>query len=325
MTTWIAGVDAGGTHTVAVACNLDTGELRETETGPGNPWSAGSLAAGTAIEEALAGVLALAGVHPHELAAAVLGVAGNGRLGLPPDFAQHIEAWGLPARTRVTSDLVIAAASTLGREPGVHLIAGTGSVVGVQHAPGRLEQIGGWGWFLGDPGSAFDLGHRALRWWAGVSDGLAGDAILEARLQAATGEQSLADVAERCTRPDTERAWIGRLGAQVPIAAEAGSAVARALLDASLEGLAWEIGGARDRLEGSARVWCGLSGGMARSPEYLSLLRVRLETLAGRFLGLRVASRPVHGALLLAESTLDRSPMVEKIVRDLLPTCLTFD
>lgn len=66
------------------------------------------------------------------------------------------------SRIRVVHDarLVLAAA---GRDSGIALIAGTGSVAYGRTQDGREAQRGGWGWMIGDEGSAVWMTREAAR------------------------------------------------------------------------------------------------------------------------------------------------------------------
>jgi N-acetylglucosamine kinase-like BadF-type ATPase len=76
---------------------------------------------------------------------------------------------GLAARVHVISDAQAALLGALGREPGVLLLSGTGSIVVGRNARGRWARAGGLGPILGDEGSGFWLGREWLR--ARVRDG----------------------------------------------------------------------------------------------------------------------------------------------------------
>ncbi len=80
------------------------------------------------------------------------------------------------------SRLVLAAA---GVDSGIALVAGTGSVAYARCADGREWQRGGWGWMLGDDGSAVWITREAAREVTARADarrplGPLGDALLAA-------------------------------------------------------------------------------------------------------------------------------------------------
>ena len=67
------------------------------------------------------------------------------------------------AQLRVTSDLEIALEAAWGAGEGMILLAGTGSAALGRDARGRLARAGGRGPWIGDEGSAFDIGRQAVR------------------------------------------------------------------------------------------------------------------------------------------------------------------
>lgn len=70
---------------------------------------------------------------------------------------------GLAARVHVISDAQAALLGALGKQPGVLVLSGTGSIVVGRDARGRWARAGGLGPILGDEGSGFWLGREWLR------------------------------------------------------------------------------------------------------------------------------------------------------------------
>lgn len=303
---WFLGVDAGGSQTRAVVWRYDSNEFYEGDDGPGNPWSAGVLPAAEAIGGACAQALALAGKHPHELSAAVLGIAGNGRQGLPAGFVDTVAEWGLPSRHCLLSDLEIAAVAGLGPRVGLHVVAGTGSALMLRYPDGRLEQLGGWGWFLGDEGSAFDLGRRALQWWAAVSDGVAVETAFLETLRGACGADHIVELSEKLRNPAESRAWIARLAVTVRESAEEGEPTAGKLWKSALEPLIDHSTAALERLEGGRNL--SFSGGLATASWFVRSFCQELESRSVGIDSVSVVSNPVNGALRRAEEIVKLTP-----------------
>ena len=63
----------------------------------------------------------------------------------------------------VESDARAALQGAFAGEPGVILIAGTGSIAFAKAPDGSIHRCGGWGYLLGDEGSGFDIGRNGLR------------------------------------------------------------------------------------------------------------------------------------------------------------------
>ena len=70
---------------------------------------------------------------------------------------QGIDPAGNPASDRilVTDDALIALAGATAGEPGLVVIAGTGSIAFGRNSAGRTARAGGWGYLFGDEGGAF--------------------------------------------------------------------------------------------------------------------------------------------------------------------------
>ena len=67
------------------------------------------------------------------------------------------------AQTIIESDAFIASIGAIGVDPGVLLIAGTGSIVIGRDKNGSMFRVGGWGPYFGDEGSGFWIGREAVR------------------------------------------------------------------------------------------------------------------------------------------------------------------
>ncbi|KIY23858.1 MULTISPECIES: BadF/BadG/BcrA/BcrD ATPase family protein [Mesobacillus] len=67
-------------------------------------------------------------------------------------------------KIKIKNDAQAALASGTWGESGLILIAGTGSIVyGISTTTGKSTRVGGWGFLLGDEGSGFYIGQRALK------------------------------------------------------------------------------------------------------------------------------------------------------------------
>lgn len=158
----VVGVDAGGTSTRALAIDASgavTGSARGEGANPNShsPTEAAARIAGT-IERALGG--------RTDVLAAVVGLAGVSKLSDPAVAAVFAQAWegiGLSGLVRVVSDAEVAYASATTAPDGTVLVAGTGSVAGRIRKRRMVATAGGYGWLLGDEGSAFWLGREAVR------------------------------------------------------------------------------------------------------------------------------------------------------------------
>lgn len=69
------------------------------------------------------------------------------------------------------NDVEIALAGSLNGEEGINVISGTGSIAQALDKDGNLHRCGGWGYRLGDEGSAYYIGMNTLKMFTMQSDG----------------------------------------------------------------------------------------------------------------------------------------------------------
>jgi N-acetylglucosamine kinase-like BadF-type ATPase len=158
---YVLGFDGGGTKTDCVLMNESGGILARSRSGASNPTSFGAEASLAALSEAATDALRAAAKSEKDVVFILAGVSGAGE----PDMRWTLET-GLQdrfpnAQITVTSDLVLSLGAT-GEIPSVVVIAGTGSAVLGRTAPLELARAGGFGPVIGDPGSAYDIGRRAV-------------------------------------------------------------------------------------------------------------------------------------------------------------------
>lgn len=160
----VVGLDAGGTSTRALVLDLDGARLGQGLAGGANPNSHPPDVAAAHIAEAL--TEALDGLDSRRVRSGVLGMAGASRMADPAVLDLFQAAWeraGLHCPMRVVTDCEAAFATGTSSPDGTVLVAGTGSIAGRIRDHRMVGQSGGYGWLVGDEGSAFWLGREAVR------------------------------------------------------------------------------------------------------------------------------------------------------------------
>ena len=201
---FVLGLDGGGTKTDCVLMDEAGAILARSQAGPSNPLRVGFGAAINAIREATRLAIAQAGL-PMDSAAAVVcaGLAGAG----PPESAEKIRALltsefpGSNIRLCTDLDLVLAA---MGEGPAIVLLAGTGSFAVGRNAAGETARSGGYGSQIGDEGSAYDIGRRAVLTAMHENDRTGADSMLGARLLRELGCTSWSEVKTRAQAASDE-------------------------------------------------------------------------------------------------------------------------
>jgi N-acetylglucosamine kinase-like BadF-type ATPase len=155
------GFDGGGSKTDCVLMDEAREVLARTRSGPSNPTRVGLETAIATLLRATDKALAASGKSPSDITSICGGIAGAGVSGAIPRFAQELRHKFGNALVSVNSDLNMALAAS-GDPPSLAVIAGTGSAVIGRDVTGNIAREGGLGPVLGDPGSAYDIGRRAV-------------------------------------------------------------------------------------------------------------------------------------------------------------------
>lgn len=128
-------------------------------------------------------------------------------------------------------------AGTLG-EPGVLLLAGTGSICIARGPSGEHVRAGGWGYLLDDVGSGHWLGREGIRRALRAEDGRDPATVLSTVLAEAAGVTDVTELVGPIHRGAFDRTAIARLAPLVARAAKEGDAVATVIMDEAAVGLA---------------------------------------------------------------------------------------
>src|ERR1019366_1829257 len=154
------GIEGGGTRTVALLADSSGQTLRRLETGPANM----KLLTEAQLTRQFRSI-ATALPRPDALGIGLSGAWAEA------DFRQVRSAaarvWpGIPCCATSDLESALTAAAVGGRTervPQVLIVSGTGSGCYGKSLKGRGVKVGGWGHMLGDKGSGYDIGLRALQ------------------------------------------------------------------------------------------------------------------------------------------------------------------
>lgn len=158
---WL-GVDGGGTNSRAAIVDA-AGTIRgEGRSDAANLLRVGLDNAVNHIRQAVTDACREAAITVEQISAACIGLAGVSQ----PDYHRQMldalkAALPIPA-IQLETDARVALAGATGNQPGVVIIAGTGSIACGINSRGRFARAGGWGPIMGDEGSGSYIGRRAL-------------------------------------------------------------------------------------------------------------------------------------------------------------------
>ncbi|WP_163508877.1 N-acetylglucosamine kinase [Fodinicola acaciae] len=157
------GLDSGGTSTRCVITTLDGRPLGRGR-GPGASTQSSADPAG-ALSGTITAALADADVPASAVVTAVVGMAGAGSGRRPAALAALADAArrsGLPRTPELVTDLETSYAAGTAAERGLLLISGTGAITAWLEDGVVRHRADGYGWLLGDAGSAVWQGRRAV-------------------------------------------------------------------------------------------------------------------------------------------------------------------
>jgi N-acetylglucosamine kinase-like BadF-type ATPase len=317
---WLLGIDGGGTCTRAALAPLEGGDPVYGEAGPSNWTTLPPEACLATIDAAFAQLRPV--MKPGGVAALCLCSAGYYAPHHEQLVRQALQQRWPGARLRLETDLVGAWAGALAAQPGIVLIAGTGSVAYGRLADGREARAGGWGPLFDDEGSGYWLACRGLQAVAKSLDGRGLETELGAAFRALRpelGDEPAAWLrALLARRPGRDE--VGDLARAVSAAAEQGDRVAAALLRSTAHELASLVGAVAAQLNRPSPLAWSWSGGLLRR-----VPRVREEVQ--RFVSswgwgpelVEPQLAPEDGALLLAEAALGREGLAARLRARLQP------
>lgn len=148
-----------------------TGAVAGYGTAPGANRNSGGDTAGslrTALRQALDDL------DPALVINGVFGIAGAGAAGRPAAVRAANEAWtscGIPGAPTVVTDIAVAFAAGTTAPAGIVVFAGTGAGAAAINDGSIVRRADGYGWLVGDEGSAVWIGKEAVRAALAAFDG----------------------------------------------------------------------------------------------------------------------------------------------------------
>jgi N-acetylglucosamine kinase-like BadF-type ATPase len=273
--------------------------------GPSNIQAVGEDAALRELNTAVAGAFHSAKIARIPVAAASLGLAG-----IDLDGIDVIRGWAslvdLAEKVSVANDATLLFAAGTPEGWGVAVVCGTGSIAFALDRSGKEARAGGWGYLMGDEGSAFRLGLLGLRAACRRADGIGEPTRLLDAYLARLGTKDPRDFIPAVYRGAWDKAAIAGLAPIVLELASAGDAVARAIFESESLELARTVAGAvvNGNLPREG-VPVALTGGLVlNSAPYREQLLANLRTCGVMSGPVGLVDDPALGAVVLARKLL---------------------
>jgi N-acetylglucosamine kinase len=229
----VIGVDGGGTKTACAVADETGRVLGASVGGPSNHLrlAGGVRAVLPVLHEVSREALAKAGLAGARVSVACLALAGVGLSGKCPDLLPVAAAAVCADEVLLENDAIAALVGGSASLCGVAVIAGTGSIaVGIDHKGARARS-GGWGFRIGDEGSAYQIARSALTAVARARDGRGEQTGLTAKALAYYGIDSTDDLRRVLYLPGDANSSIAGFCPLVVEAAREGDSVARRILN----------------------------------------------------------------------------------------------
>lgn len=303
----VIGLDAGGTKTVCYLAD-DDGALIAEARGPGAHLTAEGIGG---VEPTLRDVIGqvLSG-RSRELSGICLGMASVDRPGEAAMIRSLVEEIVVSPHVAIVNDALVALEAGAPGEPGIVVIAGTGSIAYGRNREGRAARAGGWGYVIADEGSGYWLGRQALRAAMRHVDGRGPATSLTGRLMDYYEVDQAPELVRKVYAGGLKPSSIAALAAIVQVAADDGDAVSVQIIDVGAMELAVSVSSVASRLQ-LTECTVVLAGGIFRAvPRMHASVG---SQLASRLPGARPALldvEPAMGAVRLALRVAAGEPVV---------------
>ncbi|MFK4470662.1 N-acetylglucosamine kinase-like BadF-type ATPase [Paenibacillus sp. RC73] len=303
------GLDGGGTKTDAAALDEQGVMLTRCTGGPSNPHSVGFEVALTEVMSVINVVLEQLQTKIEDCASICLGMSGFYTKKecdlLKSSVQQHLSERGLVLPVFVRSEGEIALMAALSSRSGVLIISGTGSICYGYLPDGSRLRTGGWGHYLGDEGSGYQVGLRTLKAVMRSFDAVHPPTIMTDMIMQEYGFQRITDLKGYIYNPAYSKAQIAAFAKICIQAAAQGDVAATGILASEAEALADTAAALLRRSPVLRQGQAVLSGSMFRyAPLFREILCDRLQESFGGLVfvdGSRGAPPSVGAARLARE------------------------
>ncbi len=160
---YIIGIDGGGTNTIGILATKSENCIAKFQAGPSNYHVVGTKQTHDVLKDVITNLSTHIENMPNSSIHFCIGMAGLGRDEDKKVIGQVCDDIGIEKNRILTHDAHIALVGGTGKQEGVIVISGTGSIVYGIDRNGKEARAGGWGYLLGDEGSGYDIAIKGLQ------------------------------------------------------------------------------------------------------------------------------------------------------------------
>lgn len=303
---FLIGIDGGGTKTHAVLTNLNGEKLFECFAGPSNFLILGTEKVSATILELINLCKNNLNVSYEEISAVLLGTTGAGRRPdaelLENDFQSFLQQKNISIKNfRVESDARIALEGAFNGKPGSILIAGTGSIMFGKDKEGNIHRVGGFGRFIGDEGSGYSIGKKALTAIAKSFDGRNEKTILSELISEKFGISSSEKLITEVYKNNFD------IASPTPLvlrAAELGDKTAIQIIESETDELILHIIAMKEKIKEEVLSVAFIGGILSSKNVYSDLFTKKIEEQISNCRVKLPDHPPEYGAILMAQAYL---------------------
>jgi N-acetylglucosamine kinase-like BadF-type ATPase len=199
---FLVGIDGGGTKTECLITAIDGSPLGRAVAGASSLMHCSPQEVERHLAEAIHAACQQAGIGRQDVCRAVCGgFAAAGRESVRLTLQQMIQNLLPRVPQIVLPDVRIAFEGATAGQPGVVIIAGTGSIAFGRTESGQEKRAGGWGPDISDEGSGYTIGRMATAAVLEAFDGRRPPTLLRERLLKQWNVQDEDGIIERLRRP----------------------------------------------------------------------------------------------------------------------------
>ncbi|MEM2135785.1 MAG: BadF/BadG/BcrA/BcrD ATPase family protein [Candidatus Jordarchaeaceae archaeon] len=309
----VLGVDGGATKTVCVVADENFKILGVGLAGSSNYHVVGVEAAQKSV--ALALKRAIPSKLKNSIDVCCFGIGGLNTKRDKKIISGFIKPLVAARKHIFVNDVVIAFHAATCGEPGIVMVAGTGSIAYGVNPEGKEGVAGGWGWLIGDEGSAFYIAKKALMCASKAYDGRGKPTSLVelfcSHLKISKFENIISKVYEEMKPRD-----LALLAPLVTQAAQNGDDVAQNILEDAARELALTVKALAGKLNMKGRFTVGAAGGVFKSQPVWKFFQSEIQKQVPGAELTKPLEYPVIGALIMGFK--DQKVMATPEVREKL-------
>jgi N-acetylglucosamine kinase-like BadF-type ATPase len=304
---YLIGINAGGTKTECAIADL-SGKILINVTGKSSNYLiAGANNTAANLLSLISKCLKKVNGNFSDVKQIVVGIAGAGRSKDAKELESSLNRFANSKKlkfsfVKVVSDALIALEAAFPDSTGCILIAGTGSIIFGKDKAGNLYRTGGFGRIIGDEGSGYSIGRKALQAVSKYLDGRAESSFLT---KLVLKQMKINSSEELITKVYKENFEIASVAPIVISAAEKKDKTATGILDEHADELILHIKSMRGKMK-VKKLNVAFSGGLIANKNFYSkLLAKKINSSLKSVKIIKPKLHPVEGAILIAKKILN--------------------